>query len=137
MQLGGPLREGTREKVKDKRRRMGEPCRVGGRGGGSRTKGRSRCGEASLLEASLLEACEGKNTDEMWHRPMECNFKLPHLQERRNQVPNFTMMMSEILHDSEKLKCQVYFLCFFPRSEERRVGKECLRLCRSRWSPYH
>ena len=24
-----------------------------------------------------------------------------------------------------------------PRSEERRVGKECLRLCRSRWSPYH
>ena len=24
-----------------------------------------------------------------------------------------------------------------PRSEERRVGKECVRLCRSRWSPYH
>jgi chromosome partitioning protein len=23
------------------------------------------------------------------------------------------------------------------RSEERRVGKECRRLCRSRWSPYH
>ena len=23
------------------------------------------------------------------------------------------------------------------RSEERRVGKESLRLCRSRWSPYH
>ena len=23
------------------------------------------------------------------------------------------------------------------RSEERRVGKECLSLCRSRWSPYH
>ena len=23
------------------------------------------------------------------------------------------------------------------RSEERRVGKECLRQCRSRWSPYH
>ena len=23
------------------------------------------------------------------------------------------------------------------RSKERRVGKECLRLCRSRWSPYH
>ena len=24
-----------------------------------------------------------------------------------------------------------------PRSEERRVGKECLTQCRSRWSPYH
>ena len=23
------------------------------------------------------------------------------------------------------------------RSEERRVGKECRSLCRSRWSPYH
>ena len=23
------------------------------------------------------------------------------------------------------------------RSEERRVGKECLAVCRSRWSPYH
>src|SRR3546814_17552446 len=27
-------------------------------------------------------------------------------------------------------------LAFFQRSEERRVGKECVRTCRSRWSPY-
>jgi 2-isopropylmalate synthase len=39
---------------------------------------------------------------------------------------------------------QVVFAAGFPavcreefRSEERRVGKECRRLCRSRWSPYH
>ena len=25
----------------------------------------------------------------------------------------------------------------FPGSEERRVGKECRTVCRSRWSPYH
>src|SRR3546814_12212799 len=25
----------------------------------------------------------------------------------------------------------------FERSEERRVGKECVSTCRSRWSPYH
>ena len=25
----------------------------------------------------------------------------------------------------------------FNRSEERRVGKECASMCRSRWSPYH
>src|SRR3546814_4580032 len=24
-----------------------------------------------------------------------------------------------------------------PRSEERRVGKECVSTCRARWSPYH
>src|SRR3546814_11662927 len=28
-------------------------------------------------------------------------------------------------------------LDFFIRSEERRVGKECVSTCRSRWSPYH
>src|SRR3546814_7996143 len=26
---------------------------------------------------------------------------------------------------------------FHDRSEERRVGKECVSTCRSRWSPYH
>src|SRR3546814_13981443 len=26
---------------------------------------------------------------------------------------------------------------FHLRSEERRVGKECVSTCRSRWSPYH
>src|SRR3546814_13863338 len=26
---------------------------------------------------------------------------------------------------------------FEPGSEERRVGKECVSTCRSRWSPYH
>src|SRR3546814_16182820 len=25
----------------------------------------------------------------------------------------------------------------WPRAEERRVGKECVSRCRSRWSPYH
>ena len=27
--------------------------------------------------------------------------------------------------------------CDLNRSEERRVGKECTSVCRSRWSPYH
>src|SRR3546814_8412114 len=27
--------------------------------------------------------------------------------------------------------------CGGERSEERRVGKECVSTCRSRWSPYH
>src|SRR3546814_473460 len=28
-------------------------------------------------------------------------------------------------------------LSAYGRSEERRVGKECVSTCRSRWSPYH
>src|SRR3546814_18291512 len=37
------------------------------------------------------------------------------------------------------VKCQPVFLQrWYPlRSEERRVGKECVSTCRSRWSPYH
>ena len=31
-----------------------------------------------------------------------------------------------------------YLVCYTAhRSEERRVGKECASMCRSRWSPYH
>src|SRR3546814_17651923 len=30
-----------------------------------------------------------------------------------------------------------WLLLLATRSEERRVGKECVRTCRSRWSPYH
>src|SRR3546814_2288478 len=32
-------------------------------------------------------------------------------------------------------KCDGYGI--IGRSEERRVGKECVSTCRSRWSPYH
>ena len=40
------------------------------------------------------------------------------------------------IEDGE-LKTACSQACSTGRSEERRVGKECLRLCRSRWSPYH
>src|SRR3546814_13204429 len=29
------------------------------------------------------------------------------------------------------------WIALLKRSEERRVGKECVSTCRSRWSPYH
>src|SRR3546814_5082492 len=32
---------------------------------------------------------------------------------------------------------QVQPWTLYHRSEERRVGKECVSTCRSRWSPYH
>src|SRR3546814_21028854 len=57
--------------------------------------------------------------------------------------PNFTCLMSEptpiICSTISGLAFQ---MCKPPkngreRSEERRVGKECVSTCRSRWSPYH
>src|SRR3546814_14972333 len=32
---------------------------------------------------------------------------------------------------------RTFSTCRYARSEERRVGKECVSTCRSRWSPYH
>src|SRR3546814_12654202 len=32
---------------------------------------------------------------------------------------------------------QAHAMSVIVRSEERRVGKECVSTCRSRWSPYH
>src|SRR3546814_9707660 len=36
-----------------------------------------------------------------------------------------------------QLRCLRLSLQKLGRSEERRVGKECVSTCRSRWSPYH
>ena len=44
---------------------------------------------------------------------------------------------SDYTNPSEIFDSDHDFNSFVDRSEERRVGKECLRLCRSRWSPYH
>src|SRR3546814_16838105 len=39
--------------------------------------------------------------------------------------------------DGTSLGFALFFHNFSTRSEERRVGKECVSTCRSRWSPYH
>src|SRR3546814_14468887 len=52
--------------------------------------------------------------------------------------PNFYY---ELLHyDADLLehpRIPAYWIFDSRRSEERRVGKECVSTCRSRWSPYH
>src|SRR3546814_20069678 len=39
--------------------------------------------------------------------------------------------------EEAELSFPAIFAQFALRSEERRVGKECVSTCRSRWSPYH
>src|SRR3546814_3287519 len=42
-----------------------------------------------------------------------------------------------ILHGLSTFGVATHGLLKAVRSEERRVGKECVSTCRSRWSPYH
>ena len=52
-------------------------------------------------------------------------------------VPDIVALICRMLKDSRvPIKTKLVVSASL-RSEERRVGKECLRLCRSRWSPYH
>src|SRR3546814_10966531 len=41
------------------------------------------------------------------------------------------------LFDSRVAGRGMAFFLWVTRSEERRVGKECVSTCRSRWAPYH
>src|SRR3546814_17617070 len=55
---------------------------------------------------------------------------------RENLETLFRLVMPHLLPDRPSL---VYILPQSDRirSEERRVGKECVSTCRSRWAPYH
>src|SRR3546814_4017295 len=66
--------------------------------------------------------------------------------ERRShwEKTSHSLLVGVILHvlyaDEEKTLARVAGFMSDPRrsrSEERRVGKECVSKCRSRWSPYH
>src|SRR3546814_6605204 len=46
------------------------------------------------------------------------------------------VQISEAFHAARRTT-EVLVAIGRPRSEERRVGKECVSTCRSRWSPYH
>src|SRR3546814_1499805 len=45
------------------------------------------------------------------------------------KVPYHHQLVTAALNAGKHVYCE--------RSEERRVGKECVSTCRSRWSPYH
>src|SRR3546814_2580571 len=52
--------------------------------------------------------------------------------ERRHYIPFGILSADCIISDSAQAVYDAEL-----RSEERRVGKECVSTCRSRWSPYH
>ena len=93
--------------------------------------------ESEGLE-SVRQRAEGGTRDPRLRWPWE-EFGELGAGEKSNTFPGREVRMLEIvLVEREATEEIVGGLGkWTPRSEERRVGKECLRLCRSRWSPYH
>ena len=50
---------------------------------------------------------------------------------------NHVELIKELKAQVTSLKKDLVMCHKGKRSEERRVGKECASMCRSRWSPYH
>src|SRR3546814_6495344 len=47
------------------------------------------------------------------------------------------MLLTRHVFDQLEFGVDIILHVVIIRSEERRVGKECVSTCRSRWSPYH
>src|SRR3546814_13757594 len=65
-----------------------------------------------------------RHSIEQWHAHRELHQQM--LDEVEQELPNASLVIAH--HQAGRDG---------HRSEERRVGKECVSTCRSRWSPYH
>src|SRR3546814_4226280 len=80
---------------------------------------------SDVCSSDLIDA-EGRfDLDDTWRWGFEAN-----------RTTDDTYLRAYDFDDSRTLESEA-FLEGLKRSEERRVGKECVSTCRSRWSPYH
>ena len=81
----------------------------------------------------IIRVCDG-DSEQLFYAELESVVDLP-----PNQAGVHMSRFEEVVNEAidtvvlgESLRAEGLV-----RSEERRVGKECYALCRSRWSPYH
>src|SRR3546814_1288958 len=67
------------------------------------------------------------------HRAKRADWALPKGKPEPDEPIEATALREAMEETGFNLKLGAYS----GRSEERRVGKECVSTCRSRWSPYH
>src|SRR3546814_17140678 len=90
---------------------------------------RSNAGARLPNAVACLAASSGVFLGGDWHfdmvRPGVALYGVAPLADRPNPMAQVVRLTGRILQVRDV------------RSEERRVGKECVSTCRSRWSPYH
>ena len=88
--------------------------------------------QADLLDRkSLAEAMESAELVVHFAANADVRFGTEH---PRKDLEQNTIATWNVLEAMREQGCKRIVFC---RSEERRVGKECMPVCRSRWSPYH
>src|SRR3546814_14532658 len=98
-----------------------------------------------LLDLAVFQLHRGGATEDR-HRHLEAGALfvdfLHHARERRERAIGHTHLLAPFEGDRGLRMLAALFhlvgdpLCLGIRSEERRVGKECVSTCRSRWWPY-
>ena len=81
-----------------------------------------------LVIILIVSAC-GTATDKQWYKPNADYTTADFERDRVDCTPKRSNTLDET--------CMKDRGWLSTRSEERRVGKECSKQCRSRWSPYH
>ena len=84
----------------------------------------------SVLVAAIVALLA--NTVDVWACPF-CSAESQTLSEETQSAD--AVVLAKLLKESESTSGDSE--AGFAGSEERRGGKECCALCRSRWSPYH
>src|SRR3546814_3633665 len=68
-----------------------------------------------------------------------CSSDLAYQDEQREQLKHWRSLLDDFSRQIAEMQARLreQLAVLMERSEERRVGKECVSTCRSRWSPYH
>src|SRR3546814_8122549 len=94
----------------------------------------TRCALVTGVQTCALPICERKRAQAR----QEAIYAISDVVHSDNDLPSVFRRVLAIL--STLMSIRTFCIALAdpdPRSEERRVGKECVSTCRSRWSPYH
>src|SRR3546814_19742704 len=97
----------------------------------------TRCALVTGVQTCALPICWDKRNDYSVHQHM-VNCAIVRLIKTCEMLSKFRRKLVQVSRVVfSPCLCATSLVSFLHRSEERRVGQECVSTCRSRWSPYH